>query len=63
MDAEQLTNPVLLAVLAILGLGFVRFGIWWAILRVVLSPLLRPVPLILIACAAAAAAAAMHLGG
>jgi hypothetical protein len=63
MDAEQLANPALLAVLAILGLGFVRLGIWWAILRLLLAPLLRPVPLVLIACAAAAAAAAMHLGG
>jgi hypothetical protein len=63
MDAELLTNPALLAVLAILVLGFVRFGIWWAILRVLLGPLLRPIPLVLIASAAAAAAAAMHLSG
>lgn len=60
MDAELLTNPALLAVLAILVLGFVRFGIWWAILRVLLAPLLRPIGLILVVMAAAAAA--LHYG-
>ncbi len=61
MGADQLANPALLAVLAILGLGFVRFGIWWAVIRMLLAPLLRPLGLILVA--VAAVAAALHLGG
>lgn len=61
MAFEQLANPALLAVLVMLGLGFVRLGIWWAILRLLLAPILRPVGLILLA--TAAAAAAVHLGG
>jgi hypothetical protein len=60
MDAELLTNPAVLAALAILALGFVRFGIWWAILRVLLAPLIRPIGLILVVMAAAAAA--LHYG-
>jgi hypothetical protein len=61
MAFDQLANPALLAVLAILGLGFVRLGIWWTVLRVLLAPLLRPLGLILVG--AAAVAAALHLGG
>ncbi len=61
MAADQLANPALLAVLAILGLGFVRLGIWWMVLRVLLAPLLRPLGLILVG--TAAVAAALHLGG
>ena len=59
--ADQLASPALLAAIAILGLGFVRFGVWWIVLRVLLAPLLRPVGLILVA--TAAVAAAIHLGG
>jgi hypothetical protein len=62
MDAELLTNPAILAALAILALGFVRLRIWWAILRILLAPILRPIPLVLILSALAAAATAMHLG-
>ena len=61
MDAGQLANPALLAALAILGLGFVRFGVWWMVLRVLLAPLLRPIGLLLVV--RAAAAAALHYGG
>jgi hypothetical protein len=61
MAADQLANPALLAVLAILGLGLVRFGIWWAVIRVLLAPLLSPIGLVLVA--AAAVAAFLHFGG
>ena len=58
---DELTNPAFLVVFAILALGFVRFRIWWAVLRVLLAPLLRPLGLILVVMAAAAAA--LHYGG
>ncbi len=61
MIDEQLANPALLALLVILGLGFVRFSIWWAVLRVLLAPLLRPIGMILVV--TAVAAAALHYGG
>jgi hypothetical protein len=61
MTADQLANPAVLAVLAILGLGFVRFGIWWAVLRLLLAPILGPLGLILVGLAAVAAA--IHFGG
>lgn len=57
MTAEHLTSPAVILILAVVGLAFVRFGIWWAVLRVVLAPLFRPVGLLLVA---AAVAAALH---
>jgi len=54
MTADQLSNPAALLVLAVVGLAFVRFGIWWAVLRVILAPLFRPLGLLLIAASVAA---------
>lgn len=61
MGSDQLGNPALLALLAILGLGFVRLGIWWAVVRVLLAPLTCALGLIMVA--AAAVAVALHFGG
>ena len=61
MGADQLANPALLALLAILGLGFIRLGIWWAVLRVLLAPLLSPIGLIVVA--AGAVGAFLYFGG
>lgn len=57
MTAEQLSNPAVILILAVVGLAFVRFGVWWAVLRVLLAPLFRPLGLLLVA---AAVAAALH---
>lgn len=58
MTVEQLTSPTAIVVLALLALAFIRFGVWWMILRVVLAPLLRPAGLLVVA---VAVAAAVHL--
>ena len=57
MTAEQLSNPAVILILVVVALAFVRFGVWWAVLRVLLAPLLRPLGLLLVA---ATVAAALH---
>lgn len=57
MTGEQLTSPAAILILAVAALAFIRFGIWWAVLRVLLAPLFRPLGLLFIA---AAVAAALH---
>lgn len=51
MNLEQLTSPTALVILVLFALAFIRFGVWWAILRVVLAPLLRPAGLLVVAVA------------
>ena len=51
MNLEQLTSPTALALLVLVALAFIRFSIWWAILRVLLAPLLRPAGLVVVAVA------------
>ena len=51
MNIEQLTSSTVLAVLILLSLAFVRFGVWWGILRAVIGPLLRPAGLTVVAVA------------
>ena len=56
---EQLTSPTAIAILVLFGLAFIRFGLWWAVIRLLLAPLLRPAGLLV--AAAAAVAIALHL--
>lgn len=62
MSIDHLTSPTALAVIALLALAFVRFGVWWAIIRVLLSAMLRPLSLLVIGVALAAVAAAYGTG-
>lgn len=57
MTVDQLSNPAVILILAVVGLAFIRFGVWWAVLRVLLAPLFRPLGLLFVA---AAVAAALH---
>ena len=59
MIMDHLANPMTLAVLLLLALAFVRFGIWWALIRTALGTLLRPAGLVVVA---VAVAAVMQLG-
>ncbi|HET7410790.1 MAG TPA: hypothetical protein VFJ13_11380 [Paracoccaceae bacterium] len=52
MNLEQLTSPTALVILVLVALAFVRFGIWWAIIRVILAPFLRPAGLLIVAAVA-----------
>ena len=51
MNLEQLTSPTALVILVLCALAFIRFGVWWAIIRVILAPLLRPAGLLVVAVA------------
>lgn len=54
MSMEEIIGPAGLVILVLLALAFIRFRIWWAVLRVVLAPLLRPVGLVVVVIAAIA---------
>ncbi len=51
MNMELLTSPTAIAVLVLFALAFIRFSLWWTVLRVLLAPLLRPAGLIVVAVA------------
>ena len=53
MTVEQLTSPTALVILALCALAFIRFGVWWGIIRVLLAPLLRPAGLLVVVVVAA----------
>lgn len=53
MSMEEIIGPAGLVILVLLALAFIRFRLWWAVLRVVLAPLLRPVGLVVVAVIAA----------
>lgn len=59
MTIDQLSNPTTIAIIVLFLLAFVRFGVWWAVLRVFLRPLLGPVGLVAMG---AAAVAVIQLG-
>ena len=59
MTIDQLWQPTTFAIVLLLALAFVRMGVWWAILRVFLRPLVSPVGL---AVAGAAAVVMLKLG-
>lgn len=48
MNLEQLTSPTAIAILVLCALAFIRFGVWWVVLRVLLGPLLRPAGLVIV---------------
>lgn len=54
MTIEKLTDPTIIAIVVLLALAFIRFGVWWALLRVLLAPLLRPAGLVIVALAVVA---------
>ena len=51
MNLEHLTSPTIIAIVVLFALAFIRFSVWWVILRVLLAPLLRPTGLIVVALA------------
>lgn len=49
MNWDQFASPLGVALLVLVALAFVRFGIWWRVIRTLLAPLLRPAGLLAVA--------------